>query len=175
MGLQQLHHVAYRCRDAKETTEFYTKMLDLDFSIALAENYVPSTGAWSPHIHIFFTMADGSSIAFFELPEDKEMQLDPNTPDWVQHLALRVNNMEELEDYKKRLEANGVKVVGPTDHTICQSIYFFDPSGHRLELAVDTSERVSASDLKERAALILEEWSRTKKAPDMDPLHAPKQ
>jgi hypothetical protein len=26
----------------------------------------------------------------------------------------------------------------PTDHTIFKSIYFFDPNGHRLELAADT-------------------------------------
>ena len=172
MALQQLHHVAYRCRDAQEAVDFYTGLLDLDFTTALAENYVPSTGEWSPHIHIFFQMKDGSSIAFFELPEDKPMQLDPNTPDWVQHLALRVDTMDELLAYKARLQAAGVKVIGPTDHTICQSIYFFDPSGHRLELAVDTSERVSASEQKQRADALLKEWNRTKKAPDLDPLHA---
>ena len=171
MGLEQLHHVAYRCKDAKETAEFYTKLLDLEFTIALAENYVPSTGEWSPHIHVFFEMADGSSIAFFELPEDKEMVLDPNTPDWVQHLALRVKSMKELENFKSKLIASGVEVVGPTDHKICQSIYFFDPSGHRLELVVDTSEQVSMSDMKAKAGKVLEEWARTKKAPDVDPLH----
>ena len=68
MTVQGLHHVAYRCLDAKATTDFYTKYLDLDFNVALAENEVPSTGEWSPHIHIFFEMGDGSSVAFFALP-----------------------------------------------------------------------------------------------------------
>ena len=171
MGLQGLHHVAYRCRDAKETADFYTSLLDVDFNIAIAENHVPSTGEWSPHIHIFFQMDDGSFIAFFELPEDKEMQLEPNTPDWVQHLALKVKDMDTLLAYKKRLEDKGVPVIGPTDHKICQSIYFFDPNGHRLELAVDTSDTISLPDLKNRAQAVLEEWSRTKRAPDVDALH----
>ena len=35
-------------------------LLDLDFNIAVAENKVPSTGEWSPHIHIFLQMPDGS-------------------------------------------------------------------------------------------------------------------
>ena len=58
MTVQGLHHVAYRCNDARETTDFYTRFLDLGFNTALAENEVPSTGEWSPHIHIFFEMGD---------------------------------------------------------------------------------------------------------------------
>ena len=38
------HHVAYRCRDAKETVEFYQTHLNMDFQLAIAEDHVPSTG-----------------------------------------------------------------------------------------------------------------------------------
>jgi glyoxylase I family protein len=170
--LERLHHVAYRCRDAAETTRFYEDMLGLRLEIALAENYVPSTGEWSPHIHIFFQMADGSFIAFFELPESPEMERDQATPDWVQHLALRVADMETLDKIKARLEAAGVEVLGPTDHKIFKSIYFFDPSGHRLEVAVDSGTAEMTEALHARANAVLEEWSRTKRAPDLDPLHS---
>ena len=37
-NLSGIHHVAYRCRDAKETTEFYQRVMGMDFDIALAEN-----------------------------------------------------------------------------------------------------------------------------------------
>jgi catechol-2,3-dioxygenase len=40
-------------------------------------------------------------------------------------------SLEELEATKARLQAAGIEVVGPTDHTIFKSIYFFDPNGHR--------------------------------------------
>lgn len=172
MGLQGLHHVAYRCRDAKETTAFYRDLLGLELDIAVAENKVPSTGEWSPHIHIFFKMGDGSYVAFFEVPESPDMEMDQNTPDWVQHLALRVDGMAELQAIKAKVEATGIEVVGPTDHKICQSIYFFDPNGHRMEVAVDTATPAMMSMLNARAETVLEDWSKTKRAPDVDPMHA---
>ena len=151
-----------------ETKAFYTRFLDLDFTIAIAENEVPSTGEWSPHIHIFFRMEDGSSVAFFELPEDEGDMRDTKTPDWVQHLALKVDNLDTLLTYKERLEAAGIEVIGPTDHKICRSIYFFDPNGHRLELTVDTSTPELDASLLARAERTLEQWSKTRRAPDVD-------
>lgn len=172
MGITGLHHAAYRCKGAKETVEFYSKYLDLDFNIAVAENKVPSTGEHSPHIHIFLQMADGGFVAFFELPEDKGNILDEETPKWVQHLALKVPDEATQNAYKDRLVAGGIDVLGPTDHGICKSIYFFDPSGHRLELAIDTTTAEMGAKLREAAPKTLEIWSRTKKAPDVDPMHA---
>lgn len=171
MAVAGLHHVAYRCKDAKETADFYTRFLDLDFNIAIAENVVPSTGEWSPHIHIFLQMKDGSFVAFFELPESEDMSADPNTPDWVQHLALSVKDEAELLSYKKRLQEGGVNVVGPTDHGICRSIYFFDPNGIRLELAIDTSTPERLASLRVKAQPVLADWSVTKRAQDVDPIH----
>ncbi|MBT5110251.1 MAG: VOC family protein [Rhodospirillaceae bacterium] len=39
----KLDHVAYRCRDAKETTEFYTALLDMKLVAAVTASHVPST------------------------------------------------------------------------------------------------------------------------------------
>jgi catechol 2,3-dioxygenase-like lactoylglutathione lyase family enzyme len=60
MKIEEIHHVAYRCRDAKETVEWYGTMLKMDFV-----------------------------LAFFELPNQPEMGRDPNTAVWVQHIAFR--------------------------------------------------------------------------------------
>src|SRR3546814_7150381 len=69
------------------------------------------------------------------------MNLDPNTPPWVQHLALEVEDAEALEQSVKRLKDYGVEVIGPVDHHIFQSIYFHDPDGHRVERSEEhTSE-----------------------------------
>jgi DNA-binding FadR family transcriptional regulator len=56
-------------------------------------------------------------------------------------------------------------VIGPTNHGIFRSIYFFDPNGHRLELACNTGTPEQMAELKRVAPEMLEEWSRTKKAP----------
>ena len=165
MDIKSLHHVAYRCRDAKETADFYTRVLGLEYAMALAEDQVPSTREPHPYMHVFFRMDDGSYVAFFELPESPPMGRDPGTPAWVQHLALRVADEETLLRSKARIESHGIEVLGPVDHGMCKSIYFFDPSGHRLELAVDTMTPGMRERLASVSAAMLEEWSRTKKAP----------
>ena len=165
MEIKSLHHVAYRCKDAKETTDFYTKVLGLEYAMAMAEDRVPSTGEQSTYMHIFFRMHDGSYVALFEIPESPPIGRDENTPKWVQHLALRVKDMKTLLAYKRKLEKLGIEVIGPTDHTICQSIYFFDPNGHRLELAVDTTTPAMKKKLAAVSQPMLKEWSKTKKAP----------
>ncbi|MEM7608869.1 MAG: VOC family protein [Myxococcota bacterium] len=165
MKVKRIHHVAYRCRDAKETVEWYVKYLNMDFVLAIAEDQVPSTGEPDPYMHVFLDAGAGNILAFFELPTKKPMGRDENTPAWVQHLALEVESEAVLTEMKARLEADGIEVVGPTDHTLFRSIYFFDPNGHRLELAASTNRR----DLEERIDKVkwdmLDEWSRTKKAP----------
>jgi catechol 2,3-dioxygenase-like lactoylglutathione lyase family enzyme len=165
MTILSLHHAAYRCKDAQQTVDFYTRLLGLTFSMAMAEDTVPSTGEHSPYMHIFFRMADGSHVAFFELPEAAPMGRDPNTPDWVQHLALRVGSEAELLEYKAKLEAAGVNVIGPTDHTIFKSIYFFDPSGHRIELSANLPAASELRRLGEVRDAMLAEWNVTRRPP----------
>ncbi len=159
------HHVAYRCRDAKTTVDFYAKHLGMDFQLAIAEDHVPSTGAYDPYMHIFMDAGHGNVLAFFELPEQPEMDRDHNTPEWVQHIALRVESVDALMAAKASLEAAGIEVIGPTHHGIFKSIYFFDPNGHRLELAADIHTPEQMASLKRVAPEMLDEWSRTKKAP----------
>jgi catechol 2,3-dioxygenase-like lactoylglutathione lyase family enzyme len=160
-----IHHVAYRCKDAKQTVEFYRDVLDMDYTTAFAEDHVPSTGEYDPYMHVFLDAGNGNVLAFFELPNQKDMGRDENTPQWVQHIAFRVNTVDELLAAKARAEAKGIEVLGPTDHGIFKSIYFFDPNGHRVELAADTGTPEELAELKRVAPAMLEEWSRTKKAP----------
>ena len=165
MKIQQIHHVAYRCKDARETVQWYHDNLGMDFVLAIAEDQVPSTHAPDPYMHVFMDAGNGNVLAFFELPNSPAMGRDENTPDWVQHIAFQVGSVQELEDTKSRLEAKGIPVVGVTDHTIFKSIYFFDPNGHRLELACNTA----TADMKQRLDAVkwdmLDEWARTRRAP----------
>ena len=165
MKIDRIHHVAYRCRDAKETVEWYRKHLNMDFVLAIAEDRVPSTGEPDPYMHVFLDAGHGNVLAFFELPNSPVQGRDPNTPEWVQHIAFKVDGVQALEETKARLVAAGVPVVGPTDHTIFKSIYFFDPNGHRLELAADVGTPDQYRRLDEVKWEMLEEWSRTRRAP----------
>lgn len=164
-NIQGFHHVAYRCKDAKETVEFYNGMLGMDFQLAIAEDHVPSTGEYDPYMHIFLDAGNNNVLAFFELPEQPDMGRDENTPVWVQHIAMRVESLDKLMETKAWLEDNDIEVLGPTHHGIFKSIYFFDPNGHRLELAADIGTPEQMKQLHEVAPDMLKEWNKTKKAP----------
>ena len=165
MLIQKIHHVAYRCINAKQTVEWYTQHLDMGFVLAIAEDEVPSTKAPDPYMHVFLDAGNGNVLAFFELPNSPPMDRDHNTPSWTQHLAFEVGTLAELQAQKAKLEAAGIVVIGVTDHTIFKSIYFFDPNGHRLELAVNVATPAMNKALDNVKWDMLNEWDRTKKAP----------
>jgi catechol 2,3-dioxygenase-like lactoylglutathione lyase family enzyme len=165
MRVQRFHHVAYRCIDAEETVRWYGKHLNMDFVLAIAEDQVPSTHAPDPYMHLFLDAGGGNILAFFEVPNSPAMGRDANTPEWVQHIALKVDSVDDLVQAKQRLEASGIPVVGITDHAIFKSIYFFDPNGHRLELAADTATPEQMKQLDDVKWDMLQEWSKTKRAP----------
>jgi len=74
--------------------------------------------------------------------------------------------VDVLLEAKSKLEADGYAVVGITDHTIFKSIYFFDPSGHRLELTANTATPEMRRKLDAVKWDMLNEWAETKKAPN---------
>jgi catechol 2,3-dioxygenase-like lactoylglutathione lyase family enzyme len=163
--LQRIHHVAYRCRDAKHTVDWYARVLGMAYTTAFAEDHVPSTGDFDPYMHVFLDAGGGNVLAFFELPQQAEMGRDPATPAWVQHIAFEVADEAALIAAKAHIEAQGIDVLGPTYHGVFKSIYFFDPNGHRLELACNIGTAEQYAQLREVAPVMLEEWSRTKRAP----------
>jgi len=165
INIEKIHHVAYRCLDAKETVEWYKDKLNMDLVLAIAENEVPSTKAPDPYMHIFLDAGMGNVLAFFELPNSPVMGRDENTPAWVQHMALQVKDLDALNEAKDSLVSKGVDVLGPVNHGVFKSIYFFDPNGHRLELAANTGTPEQYKQLNEVAHDMIEEWSVTKRAP----------
>ena len=135
---------------------------------------MPSTGEYDPYMHVFLDAGGGNVLAFFELPNQKDMGRDANTPAWVQHIAFKVGSEADLLAAKEHLQEMGVEVLGPTFHGIFKSIYFFDPNGHRVELACDIGTDEQYAELARVAPDMLREWSETKKAPrHADWLHRP--
>ena len=162
VAVQGLHHFAWRCRDSEQTRHFYEDLLGLPLTHVIKADHVPSTGQYCPYVHIFFQMGDGAYIAFFDLGDDTAALPSPNTPAWVNHLALRVDNREALLAAKQRLESAGVEVLGVTDHHIIESIYFFDPNGIRLELTTPTVSASEMAALAKTAHAELRAWTQHK-------------
>ena len=159
-----LHHFAYRCRDAEETRHFYEDILGLPLFHYIRNDHVPSTGEFCPYVHIFFRMTDGSCLAFFDLGDGVASLPSSNTPPWVNHIALKVDSVEQLKAMKSRLEGCGVEVLGVTDHRVFKSIYFFDPNGIRLELCVQVASSAQMAGEKRGVHEKLQHWSEEKAA-----------
>jgi glyoxylase I family protein len=160
--VQQLHHYAYRARDAEETRHFYEDILGLPLFHIIQSDHVPSTGEYCPYTHFFFRLQDGSFIAFFDLGDDEAALPSPNTPLWVNHVAFRVNTVADLEAMKARLEAEGVEVLGVTDHHIFKSIYFFDPNGVRMEFTAQVANEFQMLEESKTAHERLAAWTARK-------------
>ncbi len=160
--IRQLHHYAYRARDAEETRHFYEDILGLPLYHIIQSDYVPSTGEYCPYTHFFFRLQDGSFIAFFDLGDDQAALPSPNTPIWVNHISFRVDSQQALLDMKARLQAHGVEVLGVTDHHIFHSIYFFDPNGVRLELTAQLADEFQMLQESKTAHRRLADWTARK-------------
>ncbi|WP_332776560.1 VOC family protein [Polaromonas sp.] len=160
--IHQLHHFAYRAKDAEETRHFYEDILGLPLYHIIQSDYVPSTGEYCPYTHFFFRLQDGSFIAFFDLGNDEAALPSPNTPLWVNHISFRVDSVADLEAMKIRLQADGIDVIGVTDHHIFKSIYFFDPNGVRLELTAQLADELKMQEESKTAHARLAEWTARK-------------
>ena len=161
-AIQQLHHYAYKARDAEDTRHFYEDILGLPLYHIIQSDYVPSTGEYCPYTHFFFRLQDGSFIAFFDLGDDVKPLPSPNTPLWVNHISFRVNTVQDLENTKTRLQAHGIEVLGVTDHHIFKSIYFFDPNGIRLELTAQLADAAQMHKDSTVAHQRLSDWTARK-------------
>jgi catechol-2,3-dioxygenase len=79
-------------------------------------------------------------------------------------MALEVESPDHLARAHQRLEAAGVKVVGPIDHDgWVKSIYFFDPNGARMELTTVTGSAEQIADYRKKARAELDAWTREKR------------
>ena len=160
--IRQLHHYAYRARDAEETRHFYEDILGLPLYHVIQSDHVPSTGEYCPYTHFFFRLNDGSFIAFFDLGDDEAALPSPNTPLWVNHISFRVDTVADLEAMKTRLQAEDIEVLGVTDHHVFKSIYFFDPNGVRLELTAQLADANEMKKESQTAHARLAEWTARK-------------
>ena len=140
LGSKSVHHVAYTTRDPQATYDFYTEKLGM--RLLRTENHRQGDGFFR---HFFFGMGSGEAIAFFylenvgESPDYKtEISTGLGLPPWANHIAFRLDTMEELEAMTKLLHERGVEHLIQIDHGWCTSIYTMDPNGIMVEFCVTT-------------------------------------
>ncbi|MFT7722710.1 MAG: VOC family protein [Roseateles sp.] len=142
LRLNGVDHTARPTWKLRETIEFYRDKLGLPLV------HVISARGWGPathpdFLHFFFDSGNGSTIAFFYyLGSDAPAamagrdQAPPLPDDHVTdatHTAWLVDSAEALQAWKRRLEAQGLKVSVETRHEVIESIYVRDPNGYFIE------------------------------------------
>jgi catechol 2,3-dioxygenase-like lactoylglutathione lyase family enzyme len=115
---RSVHHVAYATRDPEATYAFYAKKLGM--TLLRTENHRQGEGFFR---HFFFDMGGGEALAFFEVhgvgekPEfSTEISHGLGLPVWVNHIAFRLDSLEELEAMTKRMHARGIDDIVQIDH-----------------------------------------------------------
>jgi catechol 2,3-dioxygenase-like lactoylglutathione lyase family enzyme len=158
--LKGVHHSAFRCRDAEETRVFYEDVLGLPLAAALAFEEEPGSGKPHPYVHIFFRMPDGNFIAFFDAPDSAEPKHFHPAHGFDRHVAFEAGSLEELMEWKARLDAKGVPCFGPIDHHFVRSIYMWDPNGLQVEITARTADHDGILEAEEAGArAVLRAWS----------------
>ncbi len=159
--IKGLHHNAYRCRDSEETRAFYEGFLGLPLAATLriAET---KTGRHTETLHTFYTLDDGSFLAFFEAP-DMPFEFKVQH-DYDLHIALEVEP-ETLATMLEKGKRAGIPTRGVSDHDFIHSVYFQDPNGYIIELTAKQPHHADAVNPEKNGARErLERWQREKRA-----------
>lgn len=165
---QMLNHLAYVTHDVAATADFYTRILGMELASTIFDDHVPSTGEEFPYFHIFFRMADGSTIAFFECTDLPPAAASSHPAyDTFNHVAMQAANQAEIRRWCDWLRQNGVAFIGPIDHKgMLESIYFHDPNGIRLELTTPLDKDWNRH--ADQGMADLKQWVETKEAAKRD-------
>ena len=127
----KLHHINFATRDVSAMDKFYRDVLDMQAIAGMGRNRVKDQG-YAGEVAFITDGAMQMHIA------EKDMAIGFRTGKVVNpvdrgHIAFRTDN---LDAFKKRLDANGVKYsdYGDWAMTGWKQIFFYDPDGNVVEV-----------------------------------------
>ena len=149
------HHTAFATRDLAATHDFYTRAMG--FELAKVVTGPAPEGGWSKHV--FYETGSDEYIAFWELhglaiPDtwSPAISTGMGLPGWVNHLAFKATDVDDLEARKQRWLDHGFGVL-QVDHGFCRSIYTNDPNGILVEFCT-TTQPLGEADREEALRLL---------------------
>ncbi|MEV7289151.1 VOC family protein [Streptomyces sp. NPDC093252] len=176
-------HAAFPTFDPVGTTRFYRDVLKFPIVHSIC------AAGWGPEkhpdfIHFFFDIGNGDRIAFFyyfgtepsgdqSAPGDAWARLPHDTPVYFansRHLAIHVEDEEDLLEYRRRLDESEWPVEMQVMHETIESIYTHDPNGYLIEITRALRPVTAQEDLD--AALTIDALCEIARgeAPSMDKL-----
>jgi len=122
-----LDHVNIYVRNAERSHRWYTEIFGFHTQDMA---YVPETGK----LRAAFLACDANhahDIALFDAGEDAQGPQKGQVG--LNHVAWRMESLDDLAEMYERLKAKGV-AVHVADHTVSLGVYFSDPDGNGLEV-----------------------------------------
>ena len=96
---------------------------------------------WRDFMGMTITKQSDSSVFFSSDPErsDHEIVLmkgrpSPEDPHLINQISMRVNTLEDLRDFYRRIKAEGYHIDQLVTHASAIGCYFRDPEGNRTEV-----------------------------------------
>ena len=138
LTLNGVDHTARPTWKLRETVEFYRDKLGLPLVHAItAQGWGRAKERHADFIHFFFDAGKGATIAFFYYigtEQPPELAVPRGYMGMANHTAWRVDTVDDLLAWQRRLEVAGVQVSQFIKHEILESIYFRDPNFYPLEI-----------------------------------------
>ncbi len=138
----RLHHTAYVTKDLEKTRAFYEDVLGFPLMATYCEKD-ELFGKERTYCHVFFELADGSALAFFQFADpDDQAQFGPEMPESpFHHIALHVDE-DGQADLERRIKAAGIEFPNTytLEHGYCRSVYVKDPNNMILEFTYDAPQ-----------------------------------
>lgn len=162
--VQRISHVALVIDNPVPTHKFWTEVMGLRYSTCFLSDTNHGTGEYEPYLHTFYTLPDGTSLAYFVMLPGG---LEPG-PDWqnhpARHFSLVVEQAEDLPKWAAHLRSHGVEVQEDFGRESGPLLYFRDPNGIRFELTVPYQP--PTSDDAQSAARVLDSWLKETRGKD---------
>jgi glyoxalase family protein len=130
LQVQGVHHITFVGSNREATIEFYSGVLGMPLIFEQPNLDVPH------ETHLYFDAGDGRLITFFVRPRrPNDPAPNPEGIGNLHHLALMASRATYTQ-VAERLNERGIWNTGPIDRGFMDSIYFRDPNGQLLEIAV---------------------------------------
>lgn len=141
-----INHLALATGDMDATIRFWRDLLGLRIVAGLGGK---------GYRQYFFNLSEHDLIAFFEWPDvqpipEKDAGRPVSGSYAFDHIALGVENADQLWELKDRLAAADVFVSEVIDQGFIHSIYTFDPNG----IAVEISSRIPGIDIRANPVMV---------------------